>query len=374
MDFMNLDSCNLSEAVWPLTSESGQFNAFILGTQGNDENVTISQSTRYSQAAFQSPEPWECQDLETYSGWQEEPMDLEVFAQSVDTWRLATEFDESSSIASPSESAPTPIYPSSPIGLHLGQVQFTAEKFEEPITGVVDDSAEPFDSFVLSPSQFQPLDSIVAAPAADAPQEDVAPVQSCQDDDEALALLDELLQGVMEKDDPPVDMFAELMEELENEAVKPEPEQAVVINLVMDDASDQQIYSVPTEELNTSESDAEWQPEPAKRRKMLSTGRGGSRAQKKDEVAQSSGRTPVRQRKKDLPVEDRRLRKKEQNKTAATRYRQKKKVELEILLDEEASLAIRNKELKRKYEDLSKEVSYLKNLMREVLLAQKSKS
>jgi len=49
-------------------------------------------------------------------------MDLEVFAQSVDTWPLATEFDESSSIASPSESAPTPIYPSSPIGLHLGQV------------------------------------------------------------------------------------------------------------------------------------------------------------------------------------------------------------------------------------------------------------
>jgi hypothetical protein len=79
--------------------------------------------------------------------------------------------------------------------LFSNQVQFTAEKFEEPITGVVDDSAEPFDSFVLSPSQFQPLDSIVAAPAADAPQEDVAPVQSCQDDDEALALLDELLQG-----------------------------------------------------------------------------------------------------------------------------------------------------------------------------------
>ena len=49
-------------------------------------------------------------------------MDLEVFAQSVDTWRLGTEFDESSSIASPCESAPTPIYPSSPIGLHLGQV------------------------------------------------------------------------------------------------------------------------------------------------------------------------------------------------------------------------------------------------------------
>ena len=181
------------------------------------------------------------------------------------------------------------------------------------------------------------------------------------------------LTGVMEKGDTPDDMFAELMEELENEAVNPDPEQTVMINLVMDDASDQQIYSVPTEELNTSESDGEWQPEPAKRRKTLPTGRGGSRAQKKNEDAQSSGR-PVRQRKKDLPVEDRRLRKKEQNKTAATRYRLKKKAELEILLDEEASLAIRNKELKRKYEDLSKEVSYLKNLMREVLLAQKSKS
>jgi hypothetical protein len=129
------------------------------------------------------------------------------------------------------------------------------------------------------------------------------------------------LTGVIEKGDAPVDMFAELMEELENEAVKPEKEQAVVINLVMGDTSDQQIYC-----------------------------------------------------KKDLPVEDRRLRKKEQNKTAATRYRQKKKAELKILLDDEASLAIRNKELNRKYEDLFKEVSYLKKLMRDVLLAQKSKS
>jgi hypothetical protein len=49
-------------------------------------------------------------------------MDLEVFAQSVITWCLGTEREENSSTASPSESAPTPIYQSSPIGLHLGQV------------------------------------------------------------------------------------------------------------------------------------------------------------------------------------------------------------------------------------------------------------
>lgn len=72
-------------------------------------------------------------------------------------------------------------------------------------------------------------------------------------------------------------------------------------------------------------------------------------------------------RKKTLKADDRRLRKKEQNKTAATRYRIKKKAELDILLEEEANLEERNRHLQQHHDELANEVRYLKKLMREVI-------
>lgn len=65
--------------------------------------------------------------------------------------------------------------------------------------------------------------------------------------------------------------------------------------------------------------------------------------------------------------EEKRLRKKEQNKTAATRYRMKKKAELELLLDEADQLEERNRELQATYDDLASEIRYLKKLFREVI-------
>lgn len=64
-------------------------------------------------------------------------------------------------------------------------------------------------------------------------------------------------------------------------------------------------------------------------------------------------------------VEDRKIRKKEQNKNAATRYRQKKKQEMEIVLSEEQELSNRNVELKRILVDRNREAKYLKTLIRE---------
>ena len=117
--------------------------------------------------------------------------------------------------------------------------------------------------------------------------------------------------------------------------------------------------------VSSAESDEEWKPErrASKQRKMVQSGR---------QIAKITGNNrtaPSRQRKKKLPVEDKKLRKKEQNKTAATRYRIKKKAELEILLEEEAVLLERNKKLQKKYDGMVKEVSYLKKLMREVFTA-----
>lgn len=68
-------------------------------------------------------------------------------------------------------------------------------------------------------------------------------------------------------------------------------------------------------------------------------------------------------------IEDKKSRKKEQNKNAATRYRQKKKAEIEEILIVERQLREKNDELKSKSADIGREIRYLKSLMREVCKA-----
>ncbi len=65
-------------------------------------------------------------------------------------------------------------------------------------------------------------------------------------------------------------------------------------------------------------------------------------------------------------VVEKKLKKMEQNKTAATRYRQKKRVEQEQLGTELEVLEKRNQELTEKAESISREIQYLKDLMEEV--------
>ncbi|XP_023163299.2 activating transcription factor of chaperone isoform X2 [Drosophila hydei] len=64
-------------------------------------------------------------------------------------------------------------------------------------------------------------------------------------------------------------------------------------------------------------------------------------------------------------VEDRKIRKKEQNKNAATRYRQKKKQEMEEVLGEEQKLLQANEALKRQLAERRNESRYLRQLIRE---------
>ncbi|XP_029358173.1 cyclic AMP-dependent transcription factor ATF-4 isoform X2 [Echeneis naucrates] len=65
-------------------------------------------------------------------------------------------------------------------------------------------------------------------------------------------------------------------------------------------------------------------------------------------------------------VVEKKLKKMEQNKTAATRYRQKKRVEQDQLNSECEELEKRNRELTEKAESISREIQYLKDLMEEV--------
>lgn len=73
------------------------------------------------------------------------------------------------------------------------------------------------------------------------------------------------------------------------------------------------------------------------------------------------------------PTKAKKLKKMEQNKTAATRYRYKKKSEKEDLLKEYTLLERKNMELTEKADSMAREIAYLKELMEEVRQARINK-
>ncbi|XP_064553636.1 activating transcription factor of chaperone isoform X2 [Drosophila montana] len=79
----------------------------------------------------------------------------------------------------------------------------------------------------------------------------------------------------------------------------------------------------------------------------------------------SSSKAKKRTRTYGRGVEDRKIRKKEQNKNAATRYRQKKKMEMEHVLGEEQELMQANEALRRTLSERQHESRYLRQLIRE---------
>lgn len=85
-----------------------------------------------------------------------------------------------------------------------------------------------------------------------------------------------------------------------------------------------------------------------------------------DEWYPETTKISVKRKSKSRTTEDRKSRKKEQNKNAATRYRQKKKQEVEEILGEEKVLRDKNKTLQTSYKDIKREITYLKNLLREL--------
>lgn len=79
--------------------------------------------------------------------------------------------------------------------------------------------------------------------------------------------------------------------------------------------------------------------------------------------------TTVKKRPYKRSLDDKKSRKKEQNKNAATRYRQKKKAECENVLEEERELQEKNNKLNEQCVDLQREIKYLKSLMRDLYRA-----
>jgi len=81
-----------------------------------------------------------------------------------------------------------------------------------------------------------------------------------------------------------------------------------------------------------------------------------------------------RTKKPKAPKIEKVIRKKEQNKTAALRYRIKKKQEVECTLEQENELQVVNDKLVKEKEELSKQVLMVKQLLRDVFQARKLSS
>lgn len=359
MEFVNLIDATAG-AFWSPAFEADSFNSFVSESQGQDASPAPAFNRRKLATelleALERQETHEQKDDEPYCGWLEEPMDLEVFGQSLavepTTTRLDQDEENLSAPPSPLISHPqTPINPTSPQELYPVQDDYPIVKFDESPVIIPADSEE------LLESLEQMLQQIQAEQQADSPAEIFA-AQTVQDVDEDLtsALLDSLMEADVEENqvlNELADFNFLLMNASEVERT------SVVNNSSITNPSDNNSSG------NSSSSDSddiEWAPA------SVSSGRTTRAA-----ASPSKSVTQRKPRKKSLKTEDRRLRKKEQNKTAATRYRIKKKVELEILLEEEAVLEQHNRKLQKRHDDLANEVKYLKKLMRELFTSRSVK-
>jgi len=140
----------------------------------------------------------------------------------------------------------------------------------------------------------------------------------------------------------------------------PQPPQEVIVTYDIQTSSPQEVTTVDTAWLMSTDSSSccdsvsssEWEADSPR--------------------ASTSSRQRAKPYSRRSGPQDRRERKKEQNKNAATRYRMKKKVEVDTLLSEEQELDNKNKKLQEKVDELSWELKYLKNLLKDMCQARKT--
>jgi len=104
---------------------------------------------------------------------------------------------------------------------------------------------------------------------------------------------------------------------------------------------------------------------------------GGEDASKTKQKGRKQTKAPRKaanqRRSKKAPKIEKVIRKKEQNKSAALRYRMKKKVEVELTLERESELQVEHDKLAKQKEELAKEITMVKQLLRAVFSNRKSK-
>lgn len=259
-------------------------------------------------------------------------MDLEVFGQSLGG-PIAHD-DEvifaNSAPPSPASTVLSPIQPASPI------------EFYQPPSSVKCEVVH-----LESDDLLNTLEVLLAQTDADGEHQELRveePEVVELDEDMASALLDSFINGDVHESQV-INDLAEFSQAL------------------MDAAQVERSSESGRSTCSSESDDTEWLPTPEP---VATTSNVQQRKNGRTQVATTPTRAP-KQRKPRAKTEDRRLRKKEQNKTAATRYRIKKKVEMDLLLEEEAQLEDRNRQLQNTHDELANEVRYLKKLMREMI-------
>lgn len=345
------------EASWPPYSEADSFTSLVYNSQGLGSSLTFNADQRRKLACelLEVLESAQTDLDEPYSGWLEEPMDLEVFGQSLEQSSRIPLDEVHASYQSLEPSSPlvsqpsTPLAPASPHDLYVPQDDQIAIKTAEPILAVPDNEEllESLESFL---HQLNSNDTASVLSSATSPEQTQE-----SDDDIAIALLDSIITEDVDEGQL-LDELAEFSMVLLQTSEQGVPHQTQPIeqtptisipSFCIDSESESTCSSSLNDSLHSMP------PTPVRR---------GRKPQTVVEPAPS--RKP---RKKTAKPEEKRLRKKEQNKTAATRYRMKKKAELDLLLEEETKLEERNQQLQRQYDDLASEIRYLKKLFREVI-------
>ncbi|KAI9554222.1 hypothetical protein GHT06_019494 [Daphnia sinensis] len=344
MELGEMDS-NLG-AFWSPAFEDDVFNStFVWRDQGEGSLVTAENGSenrrKLATELLEVLESSKIQHDNSCSGWLEEPMDLEIFGQSlVESPSISLDESEAFSLSpcpsSPLTSeAPTPIQPGSPQELYPSQDDLFSIKHDVPVITIPEDNEKLIESLesLLHEITEEDLASTLLQPEISQEHEDITSL-----------LLDSLIKG--DVSNQVHDELAEFITLINENGIEVNDVSAIPI------VPAPSVPSVRVEKLESS--DPEWIP---------ATPRSSGRKTNPNHTTAATLRKP---RKKTLKADDRRLRKKEQNKTAATRYRIKKKAELDILLEEEAALEQRHRQLQLKHDDLANEVRYLKKLMREV--------
>jgi len=329
-----------AEASWLPDFEVDGLGALLSRTQYDDAGLITNTAvdrrvlvTRLLEALEDQP----LQNEEPDYGWMEAPMDLEIFEQSLRC--LADESlaltHDSSWVSSPA----TPIFPSSPQTSFDHQGDVWAIKPEQ--ADAADNSEHLLETLELMMKEIQDDE---ASPST----AKIAELDLLEDDgaeDVTSAILDSLIQGNTEEDVVLAEISDMALEWMGNSV----PESPVFIG--SPPAPESPIPSV------ASSSDIEFVPSPS------------SESEKAFEPVTSRPcvtKSKARGRKARIQPEERKSRKKEQNKTAATRYREKKKLELGLAHVEESILAEKNRKLRKQLDALTQELRFMKRLVRDV--------
>lgn len=175
--------------------------------------------------------------------------------------------------------------------------------------------------------------------------------------DESMELIDELVRE--HTTNLPDDTYTEMSDNVSVISSSSGSDASYSPSLTSDDASSCASFMSPRSSEGFAGFDEEWSPSVDKKRTL-----------KKSSSAKAKSGEPKREKRPyGRPLHEKKARKKEQNKNAATRYRQKKKEQLKTVLSEEDELLEIHNGLSKQYEEVKRNINTMKDLLKEYFVA-----